>query len=236
MSLKERVEELFVRRVAVFTESADFKLLESGEASRAEYDRFIENVFRCHVLSPHFLSFLLTLAPPDAVASISHNLLEEMGIEEESGESHPAILRRLAEGAGLAERLKALESRARDDLRSVIVAPVLYGTLRNIGLAVMCEVVSYEYMLSRVASRIARALQEHRGLSQKSLEWFSHHAEVDIRHAEEGIENLEAYARYYEIDLDDAMAICEASMRGDIFGRRYFGARGLRLGAAEADS
>jgi len=230
MPFRSDVEGLFARRVAELTESSDFVALESGSATRVDYDRFIENVFRCHTKSPHFLAFLFTLAPPEAVPSITHNLLEEMGIEEETGESHPSLLRQLAVEAGLSDRLPALETRAQDDLRQVIVDPLLYGTLRELGLAVLCEVVSFEYMLSRVASRIARALEKHRGLSPKALTWFTHHSEVDIRHAEQGIDNLEAYVRYYDFAAEDALTICEMTLREHVFGRRYFGELGLGLG------
>jgi pyrroloquinoline quinone (PQQ) biosynthesis protein C len=230
MPLRSDVEKLFARHVSELTQSADFMALESGRASRSDYDRFIENVFRCHTKSPHFLAFLFTLAPPEAISNLTHNLLEEMGIEEETGQSHPSLLRQLAVEAGLSDRLPALEARAQDDLRQVIVDPLLYGTLRDVGLAVLCEVVAFEYMLSRVASRIARALQAHRDLSAKALEWFTHHSEVDIRHAEQGIDNLEAYVRYYEFSPEDAMTICEMTLRENVFVTRYFGELGLGPG------
>ena len=230
MSLRSDVEALFARQVKELVESPEFVALESGSASRADYDRLLENVFRSHTKSPHFLAFLFTLAPPAAVANLRHNLLEEMGVEEETGESHPALLRQVLAEAGLADRLEPLEEQAQEDLRQVIVDPLLYGTLRDVGLAVLCEVVAFEYMLSRVSSRLARALEAHRGLSKQGLEWFTHHSEVDIRHAEQGFDNIEAYARYYEFTAEDANTICEMTMRENIFVKRYFGELALGRG------
>ena len=77
-----------------------------------------------------------------------------------------------------------LEAQADEDLRRIVVDPLLYGTLREVGLAALTEIVAFEYMLSRVSGRIARALAQHRGLPAPALEWFTHHSEVDIRHAE----------------------------------------------------
>jgi hypothetical protein len=236
MSLRSDVEALFARQVKELVEAPEFGALESGSASLADYDRLLENVFRFHAKSPHFLAFLFTLAPPAAVANLRHNLLEEMGIEEETGESHPALLRQVLAEAGLADRLGPLEEQAQDDLRQVIVDPLIYGTLREVGLAVLCEVVAFEYMLSRVSSRIARALEAHRGLSKRGLEWFTHHSEVDIRHAEQGLDNLEAYARYYEFTPEDAHTICEMTMRENIFVKRYFGDLGLGRGITRSPS
>ena len=69
---------------------------------------------------------------------------------------------------------------------------------------------------------MARALSDHRGMSASSLEWFSHHAEVDIRHAEEGLADLEAYVDYYEFDPSEALTIVEMTLRENVFARRYF--------------
>jgi heme oxygenase-like protein len=230
MSIRSKVEAIYARQVKELVESPEFEALESGSASRADYDRFLGNVFRSHAKSPHFLAFLFTLAPPAAHANLRHNLLEEMGVEEETGESHPALLRQVLEEAGLANRLEPLEEQAQDDLRQVIGDPLLYGTLREVGLAALCEVVAFEWMLSRVSSRFARALEGHRGLSKRGLEWFTHHSEVDIRHAEQGLDNIESYARYYEFTPEDADTICEMTMRENIFVKRYFGELGLGRG------
>jgi hypothetical protein len=221
--LRSRIEALYAGHVAEFAGCAPFAALEAGRASRAEHDAFIESVVRTHLRSPQLLAFLYALAPPEAAATLLHNMLEELGMEERDGTAHPSLLRRLAVGAGLESRLPALERLADADLRRVVVDPILYGTLKELGLAALSEVVSFEYLLSRVSSRIARALATHRGLSAETLEWFHHHSEVDIRHAEQGLDDLERYIRYYGFSDEDAMTIVEMTLRENVFIKRYFG-------------
>jgi hypothetical protein len=60
-------------------------------------------------------------------------------------------------GAGLADRLPSLEMAAQESLRQTISEPILYGTLKEVGLASLVEVVAFEFMLSRLASRISQA-------------------------------------------------------------------------------
>ena len=227
MVLRSQIESLLARHVSELTEFEDFKALDSGQASREDYDRFIGNVVRTHLRSPQVLAFLYALAPPEAAANLSHNMLEELGIEEESGIAHPSLLRDLAVGAGLGDRLPELEVGSQEDLRQIIVDPILYGTLKEVGLAALIEVVAFEFMLSRVASRIAQALARHLGLPAAALEWFTHHSEVDIRHAEQGIDNVLSYVRYYEFTDEDAQTICDMALRENVFIKRYFGEKAL---------
>jgi hypothetical protein len=135
-------------------------------------------------------------------------------------------------GSGLGPLLPELEQRAADDIRQIVVDPLLYATLKEVGLSALCEVESIEYMLSRVASRIARALAAHRQLSNETLLWFTLHSEVDIRHAEQGLDDLEGYIRFYEFAPEDAITIIEMTMRENVYIKRYFGE--LVLGRASA--
>ncbi len=220
--MRSTVEVVLADHVEQLTSSSQFRRLEHGEASQEEYDRFIANVVRTHVKSPQVVAFLYAFAPPDAAGDLLHNLLEEVGIEEESGVAHPAMLGDLAAGAGLAPVLPELERLAAEDLRSIVSGPLLYGTLKEVGLAALCEVVAYEFMLSRVASRVERALEAHRGLAPEALEWFHHHSEVDIAHAEQGLQHIEDYVHHYAIPDDDAVSIIELTLRENVFIRRYF--------------
>ena len=221
-TLRSTIEALFAHQVESLTASADFQALENGSAPPGQYDEFIENVVRAHLRSPQLLAFLYSLAPPAAAADLQHNLLEELGLEEESARPHPDLLRDLLAGARLGCRLPILEAQADGDLRRIVVEPLLYGTLRDVGLAALTEIVAFEYMLARVSGRIARMLAEHRGLPAPALEWFTHHSEVDIRHAEQGLADLEAYVRYYEFASDEALTIVEMTLRENVFARRYF--------------
>lgn len=221
-TLRSTIEQLFARQVESLTGSAEFQALENGSAEPDQYDAFIENVTRAHLRSPQLLAFLFALAPPAAAADLQHNLLEELGRDEESERAHPDLLRELLKGAGLGCRLAELEAQADEDLRRIVVDPLLYRSLREVGLAALAEIVAFEYMLSRVSGRIARALGTHRGLPPAALEWFTHHSEVDIRHAEQGLTDLEAYVRYYELGDDEALTLIEMTLRENVFTRRYF--------------
>jgi len=215
------VRELLERQVTAFTSAPAFAELESG---KAEYDAFIENVARTHLQSPQLVAFLYALAPPAAVPDLLENLLEETGRKRplERARAHPQLLEELLVAAGLADRLPTIRAQAEDDLRRLVTEPLLYGTLRDVGLAALTEIVAFELMLSRLAGRIAAALATHRGLPARALEWFTHHSEVDVRHAEQGLENLATYVGYYGIGDDEALAIIETSLREDVFARRYF--------------
>lgn len=227
MTLRSEIESMFARHVEELTRSEGFAALVSGTATREDYDRFVGRVAETHLRSPQILAFLYAFAPPASAPNLAHNMLEEMGIEEESGVAHPSLLRTMVEGAGLGDRLPELERAAQENLRQTIGDPILYGTLKEVGFAALIEVVAFEYMLSRVASRMAAALERHRGLSGASLEWFTHHSEVDIGHAEQGLDNVVSYARYYEFPDADALAIADVTLRENVFLKRYFGERAL---------
>jgi pyrroloquinoline quinone (PQQ) biosynthesis protein C len=230
--MRPEIERQYRESTTALTQTAEFQSLESGTASRDAYDRFIANVVRSHARSPKILAFLYAVAPPAATADLLHNMLEELGIEEEDGTSHPDLLKNLAIGAGLGDLLPRLEERANEDMRQIIVDPLLYGSFREVGFAVLVETVAYEWMLSRTASRIARFLKTHRGLNDQALEWFTHHSEVDIQHAEQGLDSLEKYAAYYDFSPEDALTIVEMTLRENVFIKRYFGELTLERTAA----
>jgi pyrroloquinoline quinone (PQQ) biosynthesis protein C len=222
MSMRSLIETEYARQAAAFAESELFQSLEKGTASRADYDDFVGNVCRSHLKSPQILAFLFALSPPAEAGNIKHNMLEELGLDE-VGISHPELLRGLAEAAGFDEEGRArLEQRAQDELRRTISTPLLYGTLKEVGLSVLLETTCFEWMLSRLASRIARFLKDHRGLPTEALEWFTHHSEVDIRHAEEGLEAVVGYVEFYDFSEEDLQTILELTFRENPFIKRYF--------------
>lgn len=219
--LRSTVETLFARQVERLTASAEFRALEEGTATSEEYDAFIERVARAHLRSPQLLAFLYALAPPAAVADLRHNLLEELGLAG-GHRPHPDLLVDLLAGAGLEHRRLLIEAQADDDLRRIVAEPLLYASLREVGLAALTEIVAFEFMLSGVSGRIAAALAAHRGLRAAALAWFTHHAEVDVGHAAQGLASLDAYAVYYELAPDEATTIVEMTLRENVFTRRYF--------------
>ena len=221
MSIRPFVEELYAAHTAELKACPEFQALLDGSANREEYDRFIANVIRTHLRSPQFLAYLLAIAPPASQERVKHNLLEELGIEDEH--AHPDLLKVLAKGAGLDHLLPELESLAQEMVRDGICQRLLFPTLRDQGLAMMLEVFSFEWMLSRTATSIANALQAHRQISREDLEWFTHHSELDIRHAEEALDTLDDYVDWYKIDLETAQTIAEMATRENLFIKRYFG-------------
>ncbi len=219
--LRHEIEDRFVLLVDGLTDDARFRRLTSGAASPREYEDFVTNLVRTHLRSPQLFAFLFALAPPVSAADLGHNLLEEMGVEDGAGLSHPELLRTLAAGAGPAA-LARMESDADADLRRLVTGPLLYPTLREVGLAALIEVISFEYLLSRVSTTLAAGLAGYLGLSPETLAWLHHHAEVDIGHAEQGLDAIGAYASYYGIGEGDALAIADTALAGNPFLRRYF--------------
>ena len=43
-----------------------------------------------------------------------------------------------------------------------------------------------------------------------------------MRHAEQGLADLEAYVRYYEFVDGEALTLVEMTLRENVFARRYF--------------
>lgn len=224
MNIRSRVEAEYRKQADGFASSGLFQALEKGAASAEDYDRFISGICRSHLKSPHVLAFLFALAPPAEADRLKHNMLEELGLDN-AGVSHPSLLMRLMEGAGFDRKRRArLELEADEELRHTIAQPLLFGTLKELGLSVLIETVAFEWMLSRLASRIACALGDHRRIPRNSLEWFYHHSEVDLRHSEEGLDAVACYALLYEFDYQDAETILEVTFRENVFIKRYFGA------------
>lgn len=217
------IESVFANHTADFAASGHFQSLEKGEAPAAAYDEFIANLCRMHLKSPQILAFLFSVAPPAAIENIRHNLFEELGLEE-TEISHPALLLEVAAAAGFDGPARAkLENAAQEELRRIVSDPILFGTLREVGLSVLLETTAFEWMLSRLAGRMERFLRDHRRMLSKNLRWFHHHSEVDIRHAEEGLQSIADYIEFYEFEPADVEIIVDVTFRENVFIRRYFG-------------
>ena len=227
MTIRSLIETHYNAQVQGFVQSSNFQQLASGQLSSAEMDQFIANLCQTHLKSPQILAFLYSVAPPTAAATVQHNMLEELGLDE-AGICHPDLLRRLATAADFdAEQQAALTQGAQDQLRTLCTDPLMFGTIKELGLSVLLEVTCFEWMLSQLSSRIGQALEAHRGLPPESLEWFYHHSEVDIRHAQEGVDTVIDYIHYYDIEADELDVILDITFRENIFIKRYFGAIAL---------
>lgn len=214
MGFRDRVTAMIDAQVAGLLACPAFQALETGRASRETYDAFLANVVRTHLKATACVAFLYAVAPPASAAGRLQTLLEEL--------HHPVLLRQLASGAGLGGRLAAIETLAAADVRRVVVAPLLYGTLRETGCAVLLEVVAFECMLARLAPRVAGFLERHRGLGPTALRWWTERAEMDVRHARTGLADLAHFADYFALGEVTVLTIAEATFRANIFVRRYF--------------
>ena len=227
MDIRTLIETQYNAHVQNFAQSSKFQQLEAGHLSPTDMNQFIANLCQAHLKSPQILAFLYSVAPPTAAETIQHNMLEELGLDKE-GICHPDLLRQLAAAAGFdAHAQNALTEAAQDQLRTLCTDPLMFGTIKELGLSVLLEVTCFEWMLSRLSSRMGRALEVHRGLSPESLAWFYHHSEVDIRHAEEGVTSVVDYVTYYEVDVDELETILDITFRENIFIKRYFGSIAL---------
>jgi hypothetical protein len=223
MAIRSLIESEYAAQTEAFASSDIFKSLRSGKAARKVYDEFITRLCRTHLNSPQILAFLYALAPPRVASLIEHNMLEELG-RDEVGISHPALLLRLARATGFDQHACAeLKRQSRDELRHLATDEILFGSLREFGLTVLLEVTCFEWMLSRMARPIADFLSKHRRLSPEALLWFTHHSEVDQRHAEEGLDAVVEYAAYYDFEEQDFRLLSEIVFRENVFLRRYFG-------------
>jgi hypothetical protein len=223
MDTRVLVESRYAEQLKFFESSELFHLVESGLGDNKFYDDFIANLCQSHLKSPQILAFLYAVAPPSVVRFIQYNMLEELGLDAE-GICHPDLLRNLAIAVGFdRDRIEQIEAGSQSELHRMCSEPLLYGTLKELGLSVLLEVSSFEWMLSRLAGRIGQALQQHLKLSSENLKWFSHHSEVDIRHAEEGLDSVVNYVNHYGFNSDDLETILDITFRENVFIKRYFG-------------
>jgi hypothetical protein len=221
-NLSRAAQAAYDTQIDAFVEHAVFRRLEVGDLPAAGYDRFVADVVATHVKSPQLLAFLFAVSPPAAAENVRMNMLEELGVSEGTGVGHPVMLGKLLAGVGLLDQLDACHTRAEAALRQQVVEPLLYGTLMEVGLAALIEVTAFEYMLARLADRIAAALIAHRHLDADAVEWFTHHGTVDVAHANAGLRNLDHYVEFYGIPHGDAETILEITLRENVFAKRYF--------------
>ena len=227
MMTRTAVEQIYKTQTENFAASPDFQALEQGRAAADVYRQFLANVYKAHIQSPKFLAFLYSIAPPDSSENVKHNLLEELGLEE-AEESHPQLLTRVVTAVGFqGDELAQLEQDAQADVRRMCTDAFMYGTLKEFGLHILLEVSSFEWMLSRLASRMGNFLATHREMKQDDLLWFFYHSEKDIQHAEEALDTIADYVNYYGLSSEELGIILDITFRDNVFLRRYF-PRGLQ--------
>lgn len=225
MTTRAQIEKIYKAQTDAFSDGPQFQALEIGSASQKDYEVFLANLGKTHMQSPKILGFLFAIAPPQSSDDVKHNLLEELGLEE-AEESHPDLLRNMMKAAGFDEAaLSRLEQEAQEEIRRMCQSPMMYGTIREFGLHIMLEVFSFEWMLSRLASRIGDFLMKRQRYQKDDLLWLFFHSEKDIEHAEEALDTLTEYVDYYGISQEDMDLILEATFRENIFIKHYFAKR-----------
>ena len=194
----------------------------SGGMAREDLSEFFRNFIVTHLNSVQILSFLFAVAPRDASDLVKGNLMEEMGLDE-GEKSHPEMLIDMARGVGFSEadviRLNAEADEARREFGSESVP---YESLRELGLSMLLETVAFELFLSRASDRIAESMTGHYGLSTETVQWFTLHGEVDVRHAEEGKRTLQGYISYYGFRPDEVERILSKTFERNVVLKRYF--------------
>jgi hypothetical protein len=221
-SVRDRVRARFEAQVAAFETSSEFRGLTSGSWPAERYRDFIANVARVHLNSPRIMAFMFSVAPPAVSATVAANMVEELG-RDGPDTGHPRLLEALLERSGVPEAVCARVRTDSDDLlRNLACDPLLFGTLRELGFSVLLEVSSFEWMLSRLSGRMGRALATGLGLDAGALGWFFLHSEVDVRHAEESLETIEAYAREYGFDDEGVETFLDLTFRENVYLSRYF--------------
>jgi pyrroloquinoline quinone (PQQ) biosynthesis protein C len=221
MAHRQLFEQWYTRLHQQFAGHESYRRLLDGDYSRTEALAFVRNLCRAHLRSPHVLGFLFAVTPPRDAQHVQDNLLEELGYHE--GETpHPELLQRLAQAIGLAELdWTAVEKGADQILFNKIEEPLMFGTIKEVGLNVMLEVVGFEWFLARESGRFGQAIRRYFGVDDAALIWFSHHSEVDVAHAEQGLDTLAAYVDSYGLDESTVRNIGEITFRENIYLKRY---------------
>lgn len=221
-TVQDRVRARFESQVQDFQASEAFRRLEAGQWTRPEYLDFIANVARAHLNSPRIMAFLYSVAPPRASHQVAENMLEELGTEG-PGSGHPRYLETLLERSGLSPEVQdRVHQDSADLIHNLCCDPPLFATLRELGLSVLLEVSSFEWMLSRLSGRLGRALEKGTGLDREALAWFFLHAEADIEHAREALVTIEEYVGAYRFSPSELETFLDLTFRENVFLARYF--------------
>jgi muconate cycloisomerase len=225
----EQITLAFNGATREFRESDAYQNLISGQASAEGAREFIRNVFRTHYLSSHIVALCFASLPSLTAELLKENLMEEMGRSEDE-KPHSALLLELARGVGFREdEIEQLTADARWRLANFCATRVPLATLRELCLSMLLETMSFEFMLSRCSSEIASALTDRYGFAKPALHWFELHSEVDIRHAEEGVEVVRDYLGFHQISDDLFKQIARITLGDNLFVRHYFPPGSRRL-------
>ena len=222
MTVEEMIVGVLEGTTSEALEDQRLRRLISGHMKREELRKFFRHFIVTHLNSVQILSFLLSLVPKDAAGLVRGNLLEEMGMEE-GEKAHPEMLIDLARGLGFSHGDILQLSAEADEVRRAFASSIVqHKTLRDLGLSILLETVTFEAFLSRVSDRVAEALTNHYQLSTDEVKWFTLHGEVDIRHAEEGKQVVRTYIADYRFSESEVERILRDTFAKNVVLNRYF--------------
>ena len=222
MTVEEMVVGALEEATSEALEDQRLRRLISGQMTREELRKFFRHFIVTHLNSVQILSFLLSLAPRDAAGLVRENLLEEMGLAE-GEKAHPEMLVDLAQGLGFSHGDILQLSAEADEVRRAFASTVMpQRTLRDVGLSILLETVTFETFLSRVSDRLAETLTNHYQLSTDAVRWFTLHGEVDIRHAEECQQVVRTYIFDYRFSESEVERIVRDTFARNVVLNRYF--------------
>ena len=223
MITRDDIEGWYKRLHEQFRSHPAYQTFVDKSGTKPEAETFVKRVCKAHLRSPQVLGFVYAVTSPNSRHHIEHNLLEELGHESPGDPSHPLLLKQLAKAMGVSDHTwSTFEDEAEQVVKTKTLEPIMFGTLMETGLNVMLEVFAFEWMLARESRHMGTALKHYLSLEQKDLEWFYHHSEVDIAHAEQGLDTLVDYISYFKIDDDTVRTVAEITFRENVFLKRYF--------------
>jgi L-alanine-DL-glutamate epimerase-like enolase superfamily enzyme/pyrroloquinoline quinone (PQQ) biosynthesis protein C len=234
MIAAKQITKVFENATREFKESFEYRELVSGNATAEEAREFLRNVFRTHYLSSHIVALCFAALPSSASELLKENLLEEMG-RSESEKPHSALLVEMAHAIGFAENeIEDLIADARRRVAVFCATRVPVATLRELCLAVLLETMSFEFMLSRCSSELAKALIGDYAVAKAALRWFELHSEVDIRHAEEAVTVIQDYSAFHQISEALFDQTARVTLGDAMFCRHYFPPGGKQITRTKA--
>ena len=230
MPLEQTIGGVIERTITDALADRRFRDLRAGRMPRQALHTFARHFIITHLNSVQVLSFLHALAPPDASELVRENLLEEMGMEE-GEQAHLDLLMDLARGLDFDEpQIARLIAEAQEARRQFASVTLSYPTLRELGLSILLETLTFEAFLSRASDGLAEALARDYGLSPEAVRWFTLHGEVDIRHAEEGKRVVERFIAFHRFGQAEVEEILRKTFARNVLLDRYFpgGATSMR--------
>jgi pyrroloquinoline-quinone synthase len=151
----------------------------AGELEEAELASYAGQYRHFEARLPRFLTELVEMLPDGHPRDlVSENLAEELG----DPVPHIELFDDFAAAVGAPS---ATASRAMQLLLDSYDAALDEGPV-----AALAGLVAYEHQAPEVASTKAAGLRAHFGLSGKAVQFWDHHAAVDLKHAEWGAQAL----------------------------------------------